>query len=98
MIYPMNRFLLVVAALVAAFCGVARFAVADDAPQSRPNIMLVLIDDMGWGDFSCFGNKSAETPNIDRLAAEGQRFEQFYVASPICSPSRVALSTGQYPQ
>ena len=53
---------------------------------------------MGWRDFSCFGNTAARTPNIDRLAREGLRFEQFYVASPICSPSRVGLSTGQYPQ
>lgn len=65
---------------------------------SRPNFLVVFIDDMGWGDFSCFGNKDARTPNIDRLASEGIRYEQFYVASPICSPSRVALSTGQYPQ
>ena len=53
---------------------------------------------MGWGDFSCFGNDEVETENIDRLAGEGLRFEQFYVNSPICSPSRVAISTGQYPQ
>jgi uncharacterized sulfatase len=53
---------------------------------------------MGWGDFSCFGNREAKTPNIDRLAAEGLRFESFYVNSPICSPSRCALTTGQYPQ
>lgn len=63
----------------------------------RPNVIFVLIDDMGWADFSCFGNTEAETPNIDRLAAEGIAFEQFYVNSPICSPSRVAFSTGQYP-
>jgi arylsulfatase A-like enzyme len=66
--------------------------------KERPNIILVFIDDMGWGDFSCFGNEDAQTPNIDRLANEGIRFEQFYVNSPICSPSRVAISTGQYPQ
>lgn len=64
----------------------------------RPNVILVFIDDMGWADFSCFGNTEAETPNIDRLAKEGIAFEQFYVNSPICSPSRVAISTGQYPQ
>lgn len=64
----------------------------------RPNIVMIFIDDMGWGDFSCFGNKAAQTPNIDRMAAEGIRFEQFYVNSPICSPSRCALTTGQYPQ
>ncbi len=68
------------------------------ATSSRPNIVMLLIDDMGWGDFSCFGNKDAKTPNVDRLAAEGIRFSQFYVNSPICSPSRCALTTGQYPQ
>ena len=68
------------------------------ALADRPNIILVFIDDMGWGDFSCFGNKAAKTPHIDRLAKEGLRFDQFYVNSPICSPSRVAISTGQYPQ
>jgi arylsulfatase A-like enzyme len=64
----------------------------------KPNIVMIFIDDMGWGDFSCFGNKDAKTPNIDRLAARGIRFEQFYVNAPICSPSRCALTTGQYPQ
>jgi len=64
----------------------------------KPNIVLVFIDDMGWGDFSCFGNTAVQTENIDRLAGEGIRFEQFYVNSPICSPSRTAISTGQYPQ
>lgn len=63
-----------------------------------PNIVMVFIDDMGWGDFSCFGNTDAQTPNMDRMAAEGIRFSQFYVNSPICSPSRCALTTGQYPQ
>jgi uncharacterized sulfatase len=64
----------------------------------RPNIIVVFIDDMGWADFSCFGNTDARTPNVDRMAAEGIAFEQFYVNSPICSPSRVAISTGTYPQ
>jgi arylsulfatase A-like enzyme len=65
---------------------------------ARPNFIVVLIDDMGWEDFSCFGNKDARTPVVDRLAAEGIRFSQFYVNSPICSPSRTAITTGQYPQ
>ncbi|MGN6547640.1 MAG: sulfatase-like hydrolase/transferase, partial [Aureliella sp.] len=64
----------------------------------KPNIVMVFIDDMGFADLSCFGNTEASTPNIDRLAAEGMRFSQFYVNAPICSPSRCALSTGQYPQ
>ncbi len=86
------------------FMRLALFAVAAlilpsmTLADDRPNIVMVFIDDMGWGDFSCFGNHDAQTPNIDRLAAEGVRFEQFYVNSPICSPSRTALSTGQYPQ
>ena len=69
-----------------------------DAIAAPPNIVLVFIDDMGWGDFSCFGNRTVTTQHIDRLADEGVRFEQFYVNSPICSPSRTAISTGQYPQ
>ncbi|MBX3739501.1 MAG: sulfatase-like hydrolase/transferase [Akkermansiaceae bacterium] len=68
------------------------------AAVEKPNIIVVLVDDMGWGDLGSFGNKGTKTPNIDRLAAEGLRFTQFYVNSPICSPSRTALTTGQYPQ
>ncbi len=71
---------------------------ARPALAARPNLVLVFIDDMGWADFSCFGNTEVRTQNIDRLAGEGLRFEQFYVNSPICSPSRTAISTGQYPQ
>lgn len=67
------------------------------APE-HPNVVMVFIDDMGFEDFSCFGNRDAKTPNVDRLASEGIRFSQFYVNAPICSPSRCALTTGQYPQ
>ena len=66
--------------------------------QKKPNIILVFIDDMGWQDLSSFGNQEAKTPNVDQLAAEGISFDQFYVNAPICSPSRVAISTGTYPQ
>ena len=76
------------------FCAFTGFSQA----ASKPNFLMVFIDDMGWGDFSCFGNKYARTPNVDRMAAEGIRFSQFHVNSPICSPSRCALTTGQYPQ
>jgi uncharacterized sulfatase len=63
----------------------------------RPNFLFVLIDDMGYADLSCYGQKQIETPNIDRMAKEGIRFTQFYVNSPVCSPSRTALMTGQFP-
>ncbi len=79
------------------FTSNAKCADEKSNTQQRPNIIMIFIDDMGWGDFSCFGNKDAQTPNVDRLAAEGIRFSQFYVNSPICSPSRCALTTGQYP-
>ncbi|MDM3870065.1 sulfatase-like hydrolase/transferase [Porticoccus sp. W117] len=66
-------------------------------PADKPNIIVIFIDDMGWGDLSSFGSKVANTPAIDQLAKEGMAFEQYYVNSPVCSPSRIALSTGQYP-
>lgn len=67
------------------------------APASRPNFIFVLIDDMGYADLSCYGQQQIETPHLDSLAREGIRFTQFYVNSPICSPSRTAFTTGQYP-
>ena len=91
---PMSAMLLA-AVLAAAAMGMPHLPLAS---AERPNIVLVFIDDMGWGDFSCFGNADVQTPQIDRLASEGLCFEQFYVNSPICSPSRTAISTGQYPQ
>ncbi len=63
------------------------------AGSPRPNVLFVLIDDLGYGDFSCTGNREVQTPSIDRLAAEGTRLGQFHVNSPICSPSRVAFTT-----
>ncbi|MES2459678.1 MAG: sulfatase-like hydrolase/transferase, partial [Armatimonadota bacterium] len=75
----------------------ARRAKAAPTAPKKPNIIVVFIDDMGYADLSCYGNKEIKTPAIDRLAAEGRRFTQFYVNSPICSPSRTALLTGQYP-
>jgi len=67
------------------------------AQQSKPNVIIIFIDDMGYGDLSCYGNKQVKTVNIDALAARGMRLTQFYANSPVCSPSRVAMLTGQYP-
>ncbi len=67
------------------------------AEAARPNILFLLIDDMGYADLSCYGNTGVQTKNIDRLAREGLRFTQYYVAAPICSASRTAAMTGQYP-
>ena len=64
------------------------------AQGAKPNIILILADDLGWADLGCYGNKFNETPNIDRLAREGLRFTQFY-AGPVCSPTRTNLQSGQ---
>jgi arylsulfatase A-like enzyme len=63
----------------------------------QPNILFVLVDDMGFGDLSVMGNEKAQTPNLDRLAREGVLLTKFYDAAPICSPSRAALMTGRFP-
>ena len=93
----MMRIIFVVWVAVAAAAFTSASAAPAPPSPKPPNILFVLIDDMGYGDLSCFGGQSAKTRNIDKLASEGVRFTQFYVNSPICSPSRVALTTGQYP-
>lgn len=67
------------------------------AQRRPPNFVFILADDLGWGDLRCYGNPIAITPNIDRLAQQGLRFTQFYVSSPVCSPTRVAFMTGLFP-
>ena len=69
---------------------------ANGEPQ-KPNIVFILADDLGWGDLSCYGHQTLKTPHIDRLAAQGTLFTQFYVNGSVCSPSRCAFLTGQYP-
>jgi len=72
-------------------------ALTSQAAAAAPNIVHILIDDMGYSDLGCYGNADVKTPQIDRLAAEGLRFSNFYTNAPICSPSRTAWTTGQYP-
>ena len=67
------------------------------AADRPPNLVLILIDDMGWTDLSCYGSKFYETPNIDRLAASGMRLTHSYSACTVCSPTRSAVMTGKYP-
>ncbi len=68
------------------------------APTDRPNIILVNCDDLGYGDLGCYGSEMNPTPAIDRMAAEGLRLTDFYMASPVCSPSRGGMMTGCYPK
>jgi arylsulfatase A-like enzyme len=73
------------------------FIVTAFAAEPKPNIVFVLTDDLGINDLSCYGRKDQQTPNLDRLAAQGMRFANSYTAQPICSPSRAALMTGKTP-
>jgi arylsulfatase A-like enzyme len=83
-------------AIVAAKSGCA---VSPESPPSRPpNLLLILVDDLGYGDLGCYGGKEIRTPHIDRLAKDGVRLTDCYAAAPVCSPTRAALITGRYPQ
>src|SRR5262245_37784941 len=67
------------------------------AAAERPNVVVILCDDLGYGDLGCYGHPTIRTPNIDRMAAEGMKFTSFYSAAEVCTPSRAALLTGRLP-
>ena len=64
---------------------------------ARPNVVMILVDDMGWTDLGCYGNELHDTPMLDRLAQEGTRFTNAYASAPNCSPTRSAILTGHSP-
>src|SRR5690606_13606862 len=78
-----------------ALCAVAH---AGAAEADKPNIVLIMADDLGYADLGCYGNQEVKTPHLDRLAAEGLRFTDFHSNAPVCSPTRAALLTGRYQQ
>jgi arylsulfatase len=80
---------------VVGLCLLSSAVCAAETP--RPNVVLILADDLGYGDLSCYGAADIATPNIDRLTREGTRFTSFYVGQPVCTASRAALMTGCYP-
>ena len=88
-----RRHLFLIATLAALLAPTSRA----QSPSRPPNIIFILIDDMGWMDLSCQGSSFFETPNIDRLASQGMRFTNAYAACPVCSPTRAAFQTGKYP-
>ncbi len=86
--------------VVGLFCSAFPFPVtaAEKQTRSRPNILLMTADNLGYGDLACYGNPVMKTPQLDRLAQQGVRLTDFYTASPTCTVSRATLLTGRYPQ
>ena len=76
----------------------AIFVLEANAESSRPNVVFILTDDMGYGDLGSYGATDISTPNLDRLAREGVRLTNSYSAGPVCTPTRVAFLTGRYQQ
>lgn len=89
----MIRLLLIV--LMSGWCAVAGLQCC--GAGDRPNFVIIYADDLGYGDLSSYGHPTIRTPNLDRMAAEGMRFTEFYSAAEVCTPSRAALLTGRYP-
>jgi arylsulfatase A-like enzyme len=83
--------------LGAVACATGRHAAAEQLPR-KPNIILIMADDLGYGDLGCYGNEGIKTPHIDALARNGMRFTDFHSNGPVCSPTRAALLTGRYQQ
>lgn len=87
----MSLFLLAVTLL----CPVLQ--ASDTRLTEAPNVVIIYADDLGYGDLGCYGHPTIQTPHLDRMAAEGMRFTEFYSAAEVCTPSRAALLTGRYP-
>src|SRR5580700_9458358 len=77
------------------FLGVTRSLSAQDK-SAHPNIVVILADDIGYGDLSCYGATKVKTPNLDKLASQGMRYTDAHCAAAVCTPTRYALLTGQY--
>jgi len=91
---------LVFLVLLVKFTALPAFAASPHLPAGahpKPNVVFILIDDLGWADGACFGSKYYQTPNLDRLAAAGMRFTQAYASCAVCSPTRAAILTGKAP-
>ncbi|HCR29723.1 MAG TPA: sulfatase, partial [Opitutae bacterium] len=67
-----------------------------EAAAKKPNIILIFVDDLGYGDLACYGNEKIKTPNIDQLASEGQRWTSFYASGPACVASRTGMMSGRH--
>jgi len=94
--YPKLTLITMLSLMVHCTATIAQ-AQSNSNSDPRPNIMLILCDDLGYGDLGCFGSEHIRTPNLDRLAADGMRLTNCYSASPLCSPARAGIMTGRTP-
>jgi arylsulfatase A-like enzyme len=92
-----RRFLEAVGSGVAVAASQSQLHAAGGGSAGRPNVLVILVDDLGYGDLSCYGAKDTRTPNIDGLFSAGIRVDPFYANCPVCSPTRAALLTGRFP-
>ena len=95
-IIPMNSKSIFSLTALGLVSGFAALGTEKSAPAKKPNIIFILADDLGYGELGCYGQKYIETPNLDKLAATGMRFTQFYSGAPVCAPSRCVLLTGKH--
>ncbi len=84
-------------AALALAAGMAGPGLANAGESRKPNFIIIFCDDLGYGDLHCYGAEKIQTPNLDRMAEEGMRFNSFYACAPVCTPSRAGLLTGRYP-
>lgn len=80
-----------------ALCAGSTLQTAQAAADKRPNLVIILADDLGYGDLAVYGHQIVKTPNIDKLAQDGVRFTDYYAPAPLCSPSHAGLLTGRMP-
>ncbi len=96
----MNKTSIAVAIIFSTLCfqsvALACIGGPTNQPESKPNIVFILADDLGYGELGCYGQEKIKTPNIDRLAKQGVRFTQHYTGAPVCAPARCVLMTGQH--
>jgi arylsulfatase A-like enzyme len=92
----LTRNLIASSVIAGASCAAMTTFAADKAPTKKPNIIFIMADDLGWKELGCYGQKKIKTPNIDKMAKDGQMWTQFYSGSAVCAPARCTLMTGKH--